>query len=120
MFKTAILVCIGELFFRAPGLKAGIKMFTQMVTQFSLASFSDGKFLTLGVDDKDFLIVLVTCLLVFVISVLKEKGVHICSTIEKKNIVLRWTVWYVLIFYLIIFGAYGIGYIPVDPIYAGF
>lgn len=120
MLKTTLFVCVGELFFRAFGLKAGIDMFMKMVTDFTLISFENLSFLDLGVDAHDFMIVLVTCLFVFVISVLKEKNVDICHAIENKNIVIRWSIWYFLIFYIIIFGAYGVGYIPVDPIYAGF
>ena len=32
----------------------------------------------------------------------------------------RWTVFYALILFIIVFGAYGKGYIPVDPMYANF
>ena len=39
---------------------------------------------------------------------------------EKKNIVIRWLVYYAIIMFIIIFGAYGRGYVPVDPIYANF
>jgi len=120
MIKTSLLVCVGELFFRAHGLKAGLHMFYQMVTDFSLDSFFDLTFLKQGVDGKDFFIMIITIVFIFVISVLKEKDVSIREGIEKKNIVIRWTIWYALIFYIIIFGAYGTGYVPVDPIYAGF
>lgn len=120
MIKTTLLVCVGELFFRAHGLKAGLDMFMKMVTNFTFASFTNLSFLKLGVDSKDFIIVLITCLIVFVVSVLKEKNINVCQAIGNKNIVIRWSIWYILILYIIIFGAYGVGYVPVDPIYAGF
>lgn len=120
ILKTTFFVCIGELFFRAHGLKAGLKMFEKMITQFTFASFQNHSFLRLGVDSRDFFIVFITCIIIFIVSLYREKHIPICLSIETKPIVIRWAIWYGLIFYLIIFGAYGVGYIPVDPIYAGF
>ena len=74
----------------------------------------------MGVDWKDLGIVLVTLLIVFMISIWNEKGVAIRETLAKKSVVIRWVVLYALILFIVIFGAYGTGYIPVDPIYANF
>ena len=51
---------------------------------------------------------------------LKEKGINIREKVSKENIVVRWTLYYILILIIIVFGAYGFGYAPVDPIYANF
>ncbi len=118
--RTVILVVIGEMFFRANGLRAGMSMFKNMITNFSLASFSDGTILTLGMDAQDFMIVGITVAIVMVISILKEKDVSVREGIAKRNLVLRWSIYYALIIFIVIFGAYGRGYVPVDPIYANF
>lgn len=120
VIRTVILVIIGEMFFRAEGLRAGMSMFKSLITNFSLASFSDGTILTLGMDEHDFIIVGVTALIVLVISILKEKNISIREGIAKRNVVLRWSIYYALIIFIVIFGAYGRGYVPVDPIYANF
>ncbi len=120
ILKTVLFVCVGELFFRAHGLKAGLDMFIKMITDFTWVSFENLSFLKLGVDSRDFMIVIMTCVIVFIVSLCRERHISICLSIESKPIVIRWAIWYGLIFYLIIFGAYGVGYIPVDPIYAGF
>ena len=57
---------------------------------------------------------------IFVISVLNEKGICVRGAIAKRNVVIRWAAVYALIMFIIIFGAYGKGYVPVDPIYANF
>ena len=54
------------------------------------------------------------------IAELKEKGINIREKVSKENIVVRWTLYYILILIIIVFGAYGFGYAPVDPIYANF
>ena len=118
--RTTILVCIGELFFAAYGLKAGIQMFSKMITDFSFESIINGNILNLGIDIHDFIIVGIATVVIFIISILKERKIEIRQSLAKKNIVIRWTVYYVLILSIIIFGAYGVGYIPVNPMYAQF
>ena len=120
MLRTACLVCVGELFFRAEGLKAGLEMFYKMMTDFHWNALSIDAVVSLGLDRHDLLIIVIVVLIVLMISVYKEKGVHIREWIAKRPIIMRWTLYYAIIFMIIIFGAYGYGYVPVDPIYAGF
>lgn len=120
IIKTFILVNIGELFFRANGLRAGLAMFKTMVTDFSFGVFTDSSLLKLGLDGKDFIIVIIGIAIVFAVSVMREKGISPGAKLAEKNIAIRWTVYYAAILSIIVFGAYGIGYAPVDPMYAGF
>ncbi len=118
--RTAVLVCIGELFFRAEDLPAGFGMFRKMMTNLTLSALRDQTIFTLGMDKHDYLIVLVTVLLIFAAGLIQEKGISIRKMISGKNVILRYSLYYALIMYIVIFGAYGEGYVPVDPIYAGF
>ena len=95
-------------------------MFKGMVTDFRFSTLNEDLLETLGVDIQDLIIVGVTLLIVFVISILNEKGIQVRASLQKRNVVVRWAVLYALILYIIVFGAYGTGYIPVDPIYANF
>ena len=67
-----------------------------------------------------FIIVAVTVLIVFAVSLLKENNINVRGEIAKRHILVRWLVYYAIIMFIIIFGAYGRGYTPVDPIYANF
>ena len=118
--RTTILVIIGELFFRAEGLRNGFSMFWKMLTDFSFTSFNRELLLKSSLGYKDFAITAVTLVIVFAVSVINEKGISVRDTLAKKNIVIRWAVLYALIMYIVIFGAYGFGYMPVDPLYAQF
>lgn len=120
IIRTSILVCFGELFFRADGLRAGFTMFKKIFSDFSVSSLSDGTLLKLGLDLKDYIIVVITVLIVFIIGIMKEKGYSPRSIISAQKLPLRWTIYFALLFFIIIFGAYGTGYVPVDPIYADF
>ena len=59
-------------------------------------------------------------MIVFVISLMNEKGIRVRQTLQQKPLLLRWALLYALLFYIITFGAYGVGYIPVNPMYANF
>ncbi len=120
IIRTGILVVIGEMFFHASTLQAGFAMLRQMVTNFRFATLNGDLLKQMGVDWKDMGIVLVTILIIFAISVWNEKGVIVREALAKKPVVVRWAVLYALILFIVIFGAYGAGYIPVDPIYANF
>jgi len=120
MIRTTILVFIGELFFRAHGLKAGFSMFAKMFTEFTFKSFKDGTILKLGMDLQDFGVITIFTVLVFIISIMHEKNISVRDEISKKNIVIRWIIYYAIILAIVIFGAYGTGYRPVDPMYANF
>ena len=116
-----IFVFIGELFFRAPTLTVAFSMLKTVFTDFHpINTIKSGKLLTLGLDINDFLVIFIGIIVVFIIGLLKEKNHNIREDISKKRIVVRWVILYLLILSIIIFGAYGPGYIPVDPIYADF
>ena len=66
------------------------------------------------------MIVAVTLLIVFVVSVINEKGKSVRALLAQRPAAVRWAVFYALILFIIVFGAYGKGYIPVDPMYANF
>lgn len=115
--KMTIIVFIGELFFKAPTLSIGFGMLKKMFTDFSIPKH---ELLCLGLDIQDYIIVIIAIIFIFIISLLKEKGINIRESIAKKKIVTRWILYYGLILSVIFFGAYGPGYVPVDPIYADF
>ena len=68
----------------------------------------------------DYVILIIALIVVFIVGVLKEKNINIREVIAKKHISIRWIIYYILIFSILIFGAYGRGYEPIDPIYADF
>ena len=120
MIRTTILVFIGELFFRAKGLKAGFRMFGIMVSKFSFKQITSGKLLDMGITTPDFILIAVVVAVITAISIMKEKKIDIREWIASKNIVVRWAIYYLLIVAIILFGTYGIGIVHLDPIYANF
>lgn len=120
MMKTWVIIFTGELFFRADSLKIGIEMFTSIFRAAGLEKLSDGTLLSVGLDLADYYAIVAGCVVVAVVEIIREKKLIGENGIQKMKLPVRWLLYYGLIFSVIIFGAYGIGYQQVDMIYAGF
>ena len=118
--RTFLLVILGELFFRAISLRAGFAMAANIFTRFSLKSLTDGTLLALGLDGKDFAVAVCAFLLVLMVDGVHERGISIRDRVAGWRLPLRWCFYYGAIVLVIVFGAYGAGYAPVELIYAGF
>ncbi len=118
IIKTTVIVIFGELFFRAISLNAGFFMVGKIFTNFTFKNF--GKLKDIGLPIYDLIVLLVAILIVFVISILKERNIKIREFIAKRNIAIRWSLYIGLVVFILVFGAYGAGYVPVDPMYANF
>lgn len=117
--RTFLFVIVGELFFRAVSLSAGFSMLAS-IKAFSLQPLFNGEIFKLGMDHKDFLVIGVAVIIVIVVDILHEKGVGIRLWIAQRPLVIRWIIFYAVIISIIIFGAYGSGYVAADIMYADF
>ena len=100
--------------------KISDETFGKMVTEFSVSSFNRAFFEKCGLDLHDLAIVFVTVVIVFAVSVWQETRGSVRDLIGRRHVAIRWTIWYALILFVLVFGAYGFGYAPVDPLYAQF
>ena len=89
-------------------------------THFNPWVFFDGTFYTLGLDSKNFMLMVYSIIGLMIVDYIHEKGISIRQGIANRNIVLRWTIYYAAIFALIIFGMYGPGYDAASFIYQHF
>lgn len=118
--KTWGIIVVGELFFRANGLKAGFQMFYSIFADFRPEQFWNGTLLHLGLDLGDYFVILLGCLVVGIVGTIQE---HPHWKIPGRGCPIplaRWAACYGMLLAVILFGAYGIGYQQVDLIYAGF
>ena len=120
ILRTCILVCLGEMLFNARGAKEAIKMVKVLFTKFTFKSFFNGSIFTIGMDRFDYIVLLCMVAIVFAVGLMKEKGISPREWLAGKHIVLRWSVYLGMLLVIILFGAYGTGYIPINPIYANF
>lgn len=118
--RTFLLVNVGMLIFRANGLQAAAHMFLSIFTGFKLSFASAGELLSLGCDWQDLMILGAGVLILTILGYLRERGFTVCGLLACCPRPLCWAIYYGLFFAVLIFGAYGKGYSPVDFIYAQF
>ena len=118
--KTWVIIFVGELFFRADGLRAGLHMFRSIFRNFQLSNLWDGSLLNLGMSRADLFAVMAGCIVVAIVGSAKERGIRVRNSLEKKPVFIRWSIYYALILAVIVIAAYGDDYQVVDMIYAGF
>lgn len=119
VLRTFFLVNIGFVFFRAASVGEAIQMLKSAVSVFNPVILVNGALFGLGLDWIEVIIAMVSLLLLFLVSLLQEKG-SVRDRISRKKIWIRWLVWYSLVFYVILLGYYGPGFSAAEFIYQGF
>lgn len=104
---TFILIDLAWLFFRADGFVTGLNMLHRMFLTFNPWIFLDGTMYTFGLDRKEFTVLWVSALIMLIFSVCKYRRISLEKALSKQGIWFRWTVYFVAIFFILIFGIYG-------------
>lgn len=107
IIRTFILVNIGWYFDMAVGFMPAMIMMKETFTKMHMSQLTNGNMFKLGMKPADFIIVAFGCLIVFIISVLKEKGISIREAISKRPLVIRWMLYYGLLVVILILGYTG-------------
>lgn len=112
--KTLMLVGIGMLMFRAENLL----VFRQMLG----SVFSRGSEFQLfsAIEPNDFIIFILSFIVILLSVIMKLKDIDIESRFEALSSYKKYWICFCVFCIVVIFGAYGLGYIPPDPIYGGF
>lgn len=122
--RTFFLFASAVSFQRAFSFKEGLKMWRHVFTSFNPWIFVDGTLFKLGLDAKDFFVLIFALLIVLFVEIGehggKEKAVSMRKRVAGQNIAFRWLVYLGLVFSVLIFGMYGEGFKASDFIYQGF
>lgn len=119
ILRTFLFVCVGDLFFRAASAGDAFLMLAAAVRHFRPGILWDGSLFTLGLDGIEMAVAVLSLFVLWGVSLLQRKG-SVRDAIAKKPLPLRWCIWYLLLFAVILFGCYGPGYSATEFIYQGF
>lgn len=114
--RTFILVTIGMLIFRATTLNDSANMISRF--------FSGGvtNLISAGVIEvSEFIVMLISIAFLVFVDFMHIKYENIREEfVDKRHVVLRWTLYLLLILVIFYFGTFGQNYAPVDPVYGNF
>lgn len=120
VLRTWTIVFVGELIFRAEGVRAGIGMLGRIASGFSPAALIDGSVLAPGMDAADFAVVALFAVAMLFFGLWRELGCRTPRPALQHRIGISCAALAAICVVIIVFGAYGQGYVPLDPIYAQF
>ena len=120
MIRTFLLLSIAKLLVISPSLGMAFNSLKKMFTSFKLTFYEE--YVKQGIDlgYKNYIVLGVALLIVLVISIIQENGVHIREGIAKRNIVLRWTLYFLMLIIILVFGVYGPEYDSASFIYQAY
>ena len=116
ILKTFVIVCMGYIFFRSDTMSQAFgiigRIFSPSAPLLSPAA--------IGLDKADLIVAAVFLILLLIIDVFRAKDIDIRAVIAKKALILRWIIYFILLFSVIIFGVYGPEYSSSSFIYFQF
>lgn len=99
-------VFMGGRLLTAPGTLENTVIATrQMFSQFNIWVFFDSSLYSLGLDRPNFILLLLTIVVLWAVSMLQSRG-SVREMIARQNIVIRWLIYYLLFFSIMVFGEY--------------
>ena len=118
--RTFGLMVWGRILFKASGLREAFRIWGSVITVRNPWVLTDGTVFTFGLDAWEMFVLFLGILVMFSVSLMQEKGIHLREAIERQNLVFRWALYILAIFAVILLGVYGTKYNAADFIYAGF
>ena len=107
MLRTFVIVNIGWYFDRSPDFRDALSMLTRTFTRPCLFQLTDGTLLSLGLTRMGFALLFFCALVIFTVSLLQERGVHIRDALDALPLPLRWALLYLLIGVTLMFSITG-------------
>ncbi len=117
--RTFLLCSAGRIFFRAGGLLNALQLIGAMLTNSSLAVFTEYDIFGYGLDLHDW-IVAVVAMGILLVADLMQEHFEIRDKIAKQPLVVRWSIWLGGMLIILIFGLYGPRYSAANFIYEQF
>ncbi len=119
VIRTFLLMCCLRMFDTYAAVRLTFRQFFHMFTKFKWSQFSVQEFIDLGLTKSDYMIVFVGTVFMFVVSMLgRDRSVR--EKISEKPYVVRFGIFVLLFFIVLLFGKYGVGFDAKQFIYNQF
>lgn len=109
MVRTFLLFSIGRLITVPGHLRTTLDVLEKIGAQFDIWILFDGSLYNYGLNQKNFILAMITLFILWAVSMLQERG-SLRDRIAGQNIAIRWAIYYLAFFSVLIFGMYGAGF----------
>lgn len=107
-FITFVMVCFAWIFFRMNSISNSLRFIRRIFTSMDLWVLYDQSLYTIGLNQTQMGILLISLLVLFLVDVIRyKKNCTIDVFLKEQNIWFRWGIMYLLLFAVIIYGVYG-------------
>ena len=106
---TFCLVDISWFFFRTQGIESARNMILKMFEMKNFEIIFDGALYQI-MDQRNFMIMLLSIVLLMIVDILHTKGISIRCWLSKQSIWFRWLTYVVMVESILVFGIWGVGY----------
>ena len=120
MIRTLTILSIGRYVDVVPDMPTVIRALKATFSTFNPYIFFDGSLYALGVDERNFGILILMILLIAAVDVINERGQTVRGIIARQQFPFRWVVYLAAIAAVLVFGMYGPGFNMSSFIYAQF
>lgn len=120
VLRTFAIVVFGRLITRGERFLESVSIIGSLFPLNNWGILVNGDLFNLGLQANECFILLLSIAVLFLCSLLQERGIQIRQTIARQNLWFRWFIYLAGLFAVLIFGVYGFGYNAGDFIYRGF
>ena len=119
VIRTFLMMCCIRLFDTYASVRGAIRQFIHMFTQFDLSKVTGKELLDLGLSVQDYCIVAFGVVAMFTVSMCGRNG-SVREKISQKPYVIRYGLFVLLFFAVLLLGSYGVGFEAQQFIYNQF
>ncbi len=120
MIRTLFIVSIGRYCDVAPDAGTVFRLLRATFSKFNPWIFFDGTLYSLGIDERNFSLLMMMVVLIAAVDIINERGKTVRSIIAGQQFPFRWAVYLTAVAAILVFGMYGPGFDMASFIYAQF
>ena len=106
---TFFLVCIGKYFAAAYGLRHALDLLYSTFSAFNPGGLSAGFLSSIELDSKELVVLIVSITMLFIVSLIQERGINIRECFARQNIVLKWLAYCFVVLCILLLSDFGEG-----------
>ena len=118
--STFVLISFTWIFFRSNGLRSAFYLLKRMILAFQPGKMFGFVFENIGLSTQKMVVLLLAIALLFMVDYMKYKKKSVCEFVFAQDAWMRYVIYLGLLFFILVFGVYGMVYEQTSFIYFKF